>query len=273
MKNSLAIYDLGVGGLSLIEPIRNYLPELSISYYCDVEFFVYDSTTGFSQIQERCKKACRTIFEMKSNLVLLAAHTLTLSSLRELQTRWINTEYPSQGKNVIGLYLPIKEELFDPYWHLRDEVGIFLMSHSAIRTGYYQQECLKHGFNNAIFVPADKLNTAIEFGDDAAIDQALIEVLAPFSNILSLVKYVVPTSTHFDFLQHRLEPLFNPNTTILSPNTGMAHNIVNYINKHPEYKVDSDKVNYYTTGNIEDFKQKIFKYTGVEASPSRIKIS
>jgi glutamate racemase len=272
MKNTLAIYDIGVGGLSLIEPIRNMLPELGISYICDEEAFVFDSSTGFHQIQDRCKKACEAAFNMGCKLIILGAHTLTLSSILELQQRWIQTEHQSEGRSVLGLHLPLKAELFDPQWHLRNELGIFLMSHAAIRTGYYQQECLRNGFNNTLFVPADLLNTAIEFGDKLSIQTALRQVLEPFKEILPKVTYVVPTSTHFDFIEQELRSLFTQDVKIIIPNKGMAHNIVKYIYKHPEYKVDNGPVYYYTTGNCHDFKLKILKYTGVETDVTQISI-
>jgi glutamate racemase len=272
MKNTLAIYDLGIGGLGLIDPIRNFLPELAIDYYCDVEGFVYDSTMSFIKIQERTKRVCQTIFEQKSNLIVLAAHTLTMTSLTELQ-RWVKTEYPDSGKMIIGINLPLKQLLFDPCWELRNQPGLFLMSHAAIRTGYYQQECLKNGFNNAIFVPADKLNNAIEFGDFGSIDFALKEILTPFTGIMDQVSYVVPTSTHFDILGDRVKRLFSSDVKIVETNKSMASNLVNYINKHPEYKVESGEINYYTTGKINEVQEKLMRYYNIEHEVSEVVIS
>lgn len=272
LKNSLAIYDIGIGGLSIIPHIRKFLPEIAIHYFCDSQFFVYDSTTGFSQLQDRCRKASKTMFDMKSNLVALASHTMTLSSLEELTHRWIPTEYESAGKAVIGVRLSLGQDLFERHWHLRDEIGIFLMSHASIRTGYYQQECLKKGFNNAIFVPSDKLNTAIEFGDSLAVDMALKEVLSPFVSLLDKVRYVVPGSTHFEMIGDKLNKHFGKDVMVIMSAAEIGHNIVKYINKHPEFKVDSGITKYYTNGSVEQFKNQIKKHTGEEVEPEQFVI-
>ena len=269
LKNSLAIYDLGIGGLSIIPELRKFLPQIAIHYFCDSEFFVYDSTAGFSQLQDRCRKATKSMFEMKSNLVVLATHTMTLTSLDELIHRWIPTEYDSMGKAVIGVRLSLGQDLFERHWHLRDEIGLFLMSHASIRTGYYQQECLKKGFNNAIFVPADKLNTAIEFGDSLAIDMALKEILSPFVSLLDKVKYIVPGSTHFELIGDRIHKLFDDEVVMVMSAPEIAHNIVKYINKHPEFKVDSGITKYYTNGPVQAFKDQIKKYTGEDVDPEQ----
>lgn len=259
----LAIYDTGIGGLSLINPLKKYLPEISFTYVTDMDYIIYDSKTGFGEIQERCKRIVTNLFEMKSNLVLLAAHSLTTTSLGEIQNRWLVTEYPSQGKNVIGLFLPMNQTFVERNWDLRSTMGVLLASQLVIRTGHYQQEALKKGFNNLMCIPSDKLTRAIEFGGDVEIEKALDDILKPFKLHLSKVHYVLLGATHYHFVKDKLAERFGTDTLVFDPLEQMAEGIANYIHRHPEYKIDNNgQTKYYTTGKPKDLQVKIQKYLG-----------
>jgi glutamate racemase len=263
MINSLGIYDTGIGGLSLIKGIKNFSPNLSITYLADTGFYTMENNntvTTLSRIQNRAKTAIKTLFSLKCNLVLLASYQATTSALIELQNRWIKTEYSSSGKYVIGTSLPISQKLIDSHWDCRDEICLLLAASSTIRTGYYQQEALKIGFHNLFAIPTDALDRAVEFGDEKDINNTLNDILHPFKEIVLKAKIVLPASTHYYWIYNFIKSKFPATTFVLDPLEETAQGILKFIDRHPEYKIENGNIQYYTTGNTQDIKKKIKKY-------------
>lgn len=258
-KNSLVIYDSGIGGMSVLKKLLIVRPTTKISYIADEEFAPL-GLKSFIDIQERCKKVL-TLSYQNNNLVLLACNTATVSTIRELQARWVPTFYNGLGKNIIGVSTPLTEFLVEKYWHLRDELGLILATNTTFRTGFYQAEFLKHGFRNFMAVPCTDLALAIEGGVEIEIKKAIEAALEPFKNYINDVKLVSLACTHYHWALDYIKAFFPANTIFIDPTDVVVEKLVKYIDKHKEYKIDStgDLTFYTTSSDIVNYTNKVKK--------------
>ena len=255
MNNNLAIYDTGVGGLSIMQELLKYLPSINIIYFDDSGFFPMGNKS-FIEIQERLKQVCQYLFNNYGvNLIVLGCNTATVTSIRELQLRWLATEFPSQGKNIIGISTPITEQIIEKYWHLRDEPGMIISTSATFRTGFYQAEFLKYGFRNFLAVPSTNLATGVQLRDPLKIQQAIDETFEPFLNNLSNIRILILACTHYHWVESLIKSKFSLETKIINPGEVVARKLIEYIDRHPEYKIDfQSKLQLLTTGIPEVVK-------------------
>ena len=269
--HSLGIYDSGVGGLSIYNAIIKQNPELQIRYLADTEYFPLGQKS-FAQIQERLKKACRLLFDSGCNLIILACNTATVVAIRELQLRWLPTEYPNSNKNIIGISTPITELMSGRYWHLRSHLGVMLSTIATFRTGFYQSEFLKAGFNNFLAVPSDKLAAMVESGSRLEIQEAIAECMEPFSSRLSEIQMVVLGCTHYHWVRNLIQGYFSNDTIIIDPYDIIAERTNKYIIKHPEYRIAQGTASFMCSGSSEEFEIQIKKFLDLETKVTRVLI-
>jgi glutamate racemase len=267
--HSLGIYDSGVGGLSVYDAIIKQNPDLKIRYLADSEYFPLGQKS-FPEIQDRLKKACRFLFDSGCDLVILACNTATVVAIRELQLRWLPTEYPNSNKNIIGISTPITELMSDKYWHLRSHVGVMLSTIATFRTGFYQSEFLKAGFNNFLAVPSDKLASMVEIGNRLEIEEAITEIMEPFKSRISEIQMVVLGCTHYHWVKNLIQSYFTDNTIIIDPYDIIAERTNKYINKHPEYRTGVGVAEFVCTGDTDIFSRQIKKFLDIETNVKKV---
>ena len=258
MTYPIAIYDTGVGGLSVLEELLRQVGNADVLYFEDSKIFPM-GPKNFIDIQERLKKVCRYLFNKQGvNLILLACNTATVTSIRELQLRWLPTEYPNQGKNIIGISTPITEQMVAKYWDLRDQPGIILSTMATFRTGFYQSEFLRNGFRNFTAVPSSNLAAAIQNMNTIEIKEAIEEAFVPFEALVKKASLVVLACSHYHWSEKLIRAKFNQETVILNPREVVANKLIDYIKRHPEYKISYDSsLQILTTGSSSKMKIKL----------------
>ncbi|MDF1763973.1 MAG: aspartate/glutamate racemase family protein, partial [Oleibacter sp.] len=87
MKNSMLIFDSGVGGLSILQEVARLMPDITLDYLMDSEFFPYGIREDQELIQ-RIVTFCKAAVEQRQPSVLIlacnTASTLALPALREI---------------------------------------------------------------------------------------------------------------------------------------------------------------------------------------------
>ena len=87
MKNSILIFDSGVGGLSILREVRERFPHTHLHYLMDTEWFPY-GTREDEALSQRIVSLCDSaVVQLEPSLLILAcntASTLALQPLRDI---------------------------------------------------------------------------------------------------------------------------------------------------------------------------------------------
>lgn len=244
IKNSLVIYDSGLGGIAILKELLKLNPNFNLTYIADNQFFPLGQKS-FIEIQERCKAVSNYFFKKDANLLILGCNTATVSSIRELQARWLPLNFPD--KNILGVSTPLTEMMREYSWDLRDELGLILSTEATFKTGFYQSEFLKYGFRNFVPCPAPQLATAIESNDKDFIEKTIKDA---FRNInKEEVSMVILACTHYHFASNEIKKFFNNKVKIIDPTFETAKKIIEYTKRHPEFTLSNktrEPIIYYT---------------------------
>lgn len=248
---SLGVYDTGLGGLVILKEFIKIFPNTSMMYFADTEALPLGNKTK-SEIQSIAKKAVDYLFQNGCTLIILACNTASVTSIRELQQNYIKVKYPN--KNVLGINIPLIENLKENYSNLRNSTGVILSTEATHSSYFYQEELKKNGFNNILSIPCRNLATIIENGNSGEIQAEIDNILATFSS-KQTIKFVVLACTHYPLIINQIKKRL-PSITIISQGVDIAQKLMKYLDKHPEYKFSNGNRQFLTTKRVEGFDKK-----------------
>ena len=81
----IGVFDSGYGGLTILDKIREVLPEYDYIYLGDNARAPY-GTRSFEVVYEFTRQAVNKLFDMGCHLVILACNTASAKALRSIQT-------------------------------------------------------------------------------------------------------------------------------------------------------------------------------------------
>ena len=102
----IGVFDSGYGGLTILEKIREVLPEYDYIYLGDNARAPY-GTRSFEIVYEFTLQAVNKLFEMGCHLVILACNTASAKALRSIQMNDLPELDPD--RRVLGVIRPTVE--------------------------------------------------------------------------------------------------------------------------------------------------------------------
>lgn len=150
----IGVFDSGYGGLTILDKIREVLPEYDYIYLGDNARAPY-GTRSFEVVYEFTRQAVNKLFDMGCHLVILACNTASAKALRSIQMNDLPGIDPA--RRVLGVIRPtvecvgeISKTSISVYWQQQAPsnpnrirwkyTSCFLKSRSAaqpVRCGYH----------------------------------------------------------------------------------------------------------------------------------------
>ncbi|SFX60930.1 glutamate racemase [Marinospirillum alkaliphilum] len=194
LPGPILVFDSGVGGLSIVQALRDRMPDLPLVYACDNGAFPYGLKSD-TWLKQRVQTVIRALLsQVQPCLLVLACNTASTVALNELR-QWCNIP-------VVGVVPAIKPAaLMTRSGHIA-----LLATQGTISRPYTQQlidefaaDCtvLKVGSNQLVQLAEKHLA-----GDEVA-DEALLDILQPLLAEPRLDTLVLGC-THFPLLQTQL---------------------------------------------------------------------
>src|SRR5690349_5943226 len=100
---NIGVFDSGLGGLSILRPILDRLPEYNYMYLGDNARLPYGSHSA-ETIYEYTRQAVDFLFKKDCELIILACNTASANALRKIQEEYLPKHYPDQ--RVLGVVRP-----------------------------------------------------------------------------------------------------------------------------------------------------------------------
>ena len=105
-KGAIGIFDSGYGGLTILEKIRERLPQYDYIYLGDNARTPY-GTRSFEVVYEFTLQAVKKLFDLGCPLIILACNTASAKALRSIQQ--INLPQINANNRVLGVIRPTVE--------------------------------------------------------------------------------------------------------------------------------------------------------------------
>ena len=262
----IGIFDSGYGGLTILNHIRQHLPQYDYLYLGDNARAPY-GTRSFDVIYEYTLQAVKYLHQQGCNLIILACNTASAKALRTIQLRNINPD----ELRVLGVIRPTVEVV--PQRTRTKHIGV-LATPGTVASESYIIELLKQDPTLTVtqqacpmWVPLIESGEHLQSGADYFVEKYLTELLTRDP----LIDTIILGCTHYPLLQPKIEaflssishsqsPIANRHISVIAQGQIVADSLMDYLLRHPDIaeraKIGGKQtVTYLTTESATKFSE------------------
>ena len=252
----IGVFDSGYGGLTILNGIRQLLPQYDYLYLGDNARTPYGNRS-FDVVYEFTRQAVTKLFEMGCHLVILGCNTASAKALRSIQ----QNDLPKLDaeRRVLGVIRPTAE-VIGTLTKSR-HVGIFA-TEGTIKSESYNLEIHKlfpditvSGVACPFWVPLVEYNEAESPGADYFVKKRVDQLMA----LDPAIDTVILGCTHYPLLLPKIRQYMPAGIQIIAQGDYVAESLKDYFVRHPEIEercTRGGQVHYLTTENPQKFKEQ-----------------
>lgn len=252
----IGIFDSGYGGLTILNGIRQLLPQYDYLYLGDNARAPY-GPRSFDVVYEFTRQAVLRLFEMGCHLVILGCNTASAKALRTIQQHDLPQWDPE--RRVLGIIRPTAEVIGD-LTNSR-HVGV-LATEGTIKSESYNLEIQKlhpdiqvSGVACPFWVPLVEYNEADSPGADYFVKKRIDQIM----NLDPQIDALILGCTHYPLLMPKIKKYLPKGVRAIPQGEYVAQSLKSYLERHPQIEqkcAKSATVHYLTTENPEKFKEQ-----------------
>lgn len=251
----IGVFDSGYGGLTILDKIREVLPEYDYIYLGDNARAPY-GTRSFEVVYEFTRQAVSKLFDMGCHLVILACNTASAKALRSIQMN----DLPNidLARRVLGVIRPTVECIGNITQN--QHIGI-LATAGTVKSESYPLEIHKlfpdirvSGVACPMWVSLVENNESQNEGADYFIRKYIDQLLTKDP----LIDTVILGCTHFPILLPKIRQYIPEHISVISQGEYVAQSLKDYLRRHPEMDAKCTKngnCSFYTTEAEEKFTE------------------
>ncbi|MCR5472124.1 MAG: glutamate racemase [Prevotella sp.] len=262
----IGVFDSGYGGLTILDGIRQLLPEYDYLYLGDNARAPY-GPRSFDVVYEFTRQAVQRLFEMGCHLVILGCNTASAKALRTIQQ--VDLPKWDKDRRVLGVIRPTAE-VIGSLTESR-HVGV-LATEGTIKSESYNLEIKKlypdvqvSGVACPFWVPLVEYNEADSPGADYFVKKRIDQIM----NLDPQIDAIILGCTHYPLLMPKILKYLPAGVMVVPQGEYVAESLKSYLERHPEMEQQCSKggtTHYLTTENPDKFKEQaqIFLHEPVE---------
>ena len=279
MKSCIGVFDSGYGGLTILNGIRQRMPEYDYIYLGDNARAPY-GTRPFAVVCEFTLQAVKKLFDLGCPLVILGCNTASAKALRSIQQKYLPQHAPD--RRVLGVIRPTAE-VVGKLSHTK-HIGV-LATEGTIKSQSYNleiqklfPECTVVGQACPMWVPLVENNEFDKPGADYFVKDSLLKLLAQDE----LIDTIILGCTHFPLLLDKINQQLStlhpqPSTIKIIPQGQyIASSLEDYLHRHPEMAsrlTRGGMCQYLTTESATKFRESATLFLHEEINVERITLN
>ncbi len=266
----IGVFDSGYGGLTILDKIREVLPEYDYIYLGDNARAPY-GTRSFEVVYEFTRQAVNKLFDMGCHLVILACNTASAKALRSIQMNDLPGIDPA--RRVLGVIRPTVECVGEI--SKNQHIGV-LATAGTIKSESYPLEIHKlfpeiqvSGTACPMWVSLVENNESQDEGADYFIRKYINQLLSKDPQIDT----VILGCTHFPILLPKIRQYIPEHISVIAQGEYVAESLKDYLKRHPEMDAKCTKngnCQFYTTEAEEKFSESASTFLKQQISVKRI---
>lgn len=268
----IGVFDSGYGGLTILNKIREALPEYDYIYLGDNARTPY-GTRSFEIVYEFTLQAVNKLFEMGCHLVILACNTASAKALRSIQMNDLPGIDPE--RRVLGVIRPTVECIGDITQSRH--IGV-LATAGTIKSESYPLEIHKlfpdiqvSGIACPMWVPLVENNESQNEGADYFIRKYIDQLLSKDPEIDTMIL----GCTHYPILLPKIQKYTPKHIRIVAQGEYVAESLKDYLSRHPEMNAKctpNGSCLFYTTEAEEKFVESASSFLNQQIDVKRISL-
>ena len=266
----IGVFDSGYGGLTILDKIREVLPEYDYIYLGDNARAPY-GTRSFEVVYEFTRQAVNKLFDMGCHLVILACNTASAKALRSIQMNDLPGIDPA--RRMLGVIRPTVECVGEI--SKNQHIGV-LATAGTIKSESYPLEIHKlfpeiqvSGTACPMWVSLVENNESQDEGADYFIQKYINQLLSKDPQIDT----VILGCTHFPILLPKIRQYIPEHISVIAQGEYVAESLKDYLKRHPEMDAKCTKngnCQFYTTEAEEKFSESASTFLKQQISVKHI---
>ena len=266
----IGVFDSGYGGLTILDKIREVLPEYDYIYLGDNARAPY-GTRSVEVVYEFTRQAVNKLFDMGCHLVILACNTASAKALRSIQMNDLPQIDPA--RRVLGVIRPTVECVGEI--SKNQHIGV-LATAGTIKSESYPLEIHKlfpeiqvSGTACPMWVSLVENNESQDEGADYFIRKYIDQLLSKDPQIDT----VILGCTHFPILLPKIRQYIPDHISVITQGEYVAESLKDYLKRHPEMDAKCTKngnCQFYTTEAEEKFSESASTFLKQQISVKHI---
>ena len=266
----IGVFDSGYGGLTILDKIREVLPEYDYIYLGDNARAPY-GTRSFEVVYEFTRQAVNKLFDMGCHLVILACNTASAKALRSIQMNDLPQIDPA--RRVLGVIRPTVECVGEI--SKNQHIGV-LATAGTIKSESYPLEIHKlfpeiqvSGTACPMWVSLVENNESQDEGAEYFIRKYIDQLLSKDPQIDT----VILGCTHFPILLPKIRQYIPDHISVIAQGEYVAESLKDYLKRHPEMDAKCTKngnCQFYTTEAEEKFSESASTFLKQQISVKHI---
>ena len=266
----IGVFDSGYGGLTILDNVREVLPEYDYIYLGDNARAPY-GTRSFEVVYEFTRQAVNKLFDMGCHLVILACNTASAKALRSIQMNDLPQIDPA--RRVLGVIRPTVECVGEI--SKNQHIGV-LATAGTIKSESYPLEIHKlfpeiqvSGTACPMWVSLVENNESQDEGADYFIRKYIDQLLSKDPQIDT----VILGCTHFPILLPKIRQYIPDHISVIAQGEYVAESLKDYLKRHPEMDAKCTKngnCQFYTTEAEEKFSESASTFLKQQISVKHI---
>jgi glutamate racemase len=233
----IALFDSGYGGLTVLKPIMELLPQYDYLYLGDNARAPYGNHSP-ENIQKFSEQAVEYLFDRGVKLIIFACNTASAVALRQVQEKYLNGAEETERK-ILGVLIPVAEEAVKLSKNGR--IGV-VGTKATISSGVYDREIAKafaqeESQNRKPTVHSQACPLLVPFIEEDWHEKPeaisiLNEYLGPLKDCD--VDTLILGCTHYPLMTKHFEEIMGKQTELLESGKVTAQALKRYLDNHPE---------------------------------------
>ena len=253
----IAVYDSGVGGLSVLRALLEKLPNEDFIFFGDQAHVPYGER-HLDELRELADGVTRFFLSQNAKIIVIACNTASAAALKELRV-----SYPEHV--FVGMEPAVKPAAEQSHSH---KVGV-LDTPSTFQGALYASVVERFASGVELFQnTCPGLVTQIEKGklDSEKTSRILHEALDPM--LKEGVDSIVLACTHFPFVIPQIEEIIAGRASVIDPAPAIARQTARALDQRGMLnpRGEQGKTTLFTSGNALDFSRMAEKLIGLDSA-------
>lgn len=266
----IGVFDSGYGGLTILDKIREVLPEYDYIYLGDNARAPY-GTRSFEVVYEFTRQAVNKLFDMGCHLVILACNTASAKALRSIQMNDLPGIDPA--RRVLGVIRPTVECVGEI--SKNQHIGV-LATAGTIKSESYPLEIHKLFPEIQVSGTACPMWVSLVENNESQDEEADYFIRKYINQLLSKdpqIDTVILGCTHFPILLPKIRQYIPEHISVIAQGEYVAESLKDYLKRHPEMDAKCTKngnCQFYTTEAEEKFSESASTFLKQQISVKHI---
>jgi len=267
----IALFDSGIGGLTVLKPVIERLPQYDYLYLGDSARSPYGGRSEES-IKRFAEEAVEYLFDRGATLIIFACNTASSVALRHVQQKYLKGDKEKERK-ILGVLIPVAEEA--EKHSKKGRIGV-VGTKATIESQAYDTEI--HKLNPEMKVYSASCPLLVPFIEEGwqskpEATSILKKYLKPLKSCN--VDTLILGCTHYPMMQKQFAKYMGKKTKVFNTGEVVAEKLANYLERHPEIEKRLSRANtkngqgkrqFLTTDSPEKFKKFTERYMSMKIS-------